>query len=191
VVYHINTRDKWVNAVNDPDQARRVFEQIGQSEGSISENELYELWSQGKFAAFKVYGFIIGLPATAIAISLTLVFRRRRRMTNDIDAEFLSRGILLGRTYTFNSDDSLAIIERCRQMDRVIYGIESLIITDKITQVVDYMDYTAIYYFEFDKDKYFEKYHIAKESDRGHWAEAKQFVLDRKDEGLWFEIDHE
>lgn len=109
----------------------------------------------------------------------------------ELDKEFVDKGILQGRTYVFRGEDALAIIEKCRQMKKMIYGIDAFRITDQITQIVDYTDYTNRAYQSFNDSQYYAKYHVKKNADSGHWEEAIHFVKDRMNAGYFFEIVHE
>jgi hypothetical protein len=110
---------------------------------------------------------------------------------DEIMKEFQEKGILRGHTRYYYADDAIAIIQKCRKGKKRILGIDALTITEKTAQVVDYIDYTAGYYKEFDESFYFSKYHVRKNSDTGHWIEAEKWIKDRIDNGWVFEIGYE
>ena len=112
-------------------------------------------------------------------------------MTDDIGQEFKRKGILSGRTYLFKVEEALSIIAKCERTRRSIYGIDVLVVTDKTTQVVDYIDYSAPTYSKFDEAEHFEKHYIGKGNNEGHWAEARQFITNRMNKGFFFDIVHE
>jgi len=76
-------------------------------------------------------------------------------------------------------------------LNKRIFGIDAFVIIKKTTQVVDYIDYTATYYKDFEESKYFSKYHVKKNSDAGHWMEAEKFIKDRMNNEWIFEIVYE
>jgi hypothetical protein len=110
---------------------------------------------------------------------------------DDIIEEFKERGIFKARSYYFKANDALDIIQKCRILNKIIFGIDAFIITDRITQIIDYIDYSSSRYEIMDESIYYAKFHIRKNSDAGHWLEAEQFVKDRADRELFFEITHE
>jgi hypothetical protein len=110
---------------------------------------------------------------------------------DEILEEFKNKGVLRGLTYRFLGKYALAIIGKCREMNKVIYGIDVFEITNVSTQIIDYVDYSGKSYKEFDSSKYYEKYHVKKNIDAGHWEEASRFIKDRMNSGYYFEIVYE
>lgn len=107
---------------------------------------------------------------------------------DDIVRPFYWKGTIRGGQYLFDTDDSIAIIERCRERDKKILGIDAFKDYGSQIEMMDYVYYEGKGYDNFDPAKYFDKYHIKKNSDAGHWQEATQFIRDRKDQGRVFEI---
>ncbi|MFZ7133300.1 MAG: hypothetical protein ACOWWR_13190 [Eubacteriales bacterium] len=98
--------------------------------------------------------------------------------------------VIRGKTKYYTAEGALEIISKCEKLNKKISGIEVLLITDKIIQSKDYIDYTAIYYKQYDPLEYQKKYHVKKNSTEGHWEEAIQFIKDRMNSGYFFEIGY-
>jgi hypothetical protein len=107
------------------------------------------------------------------------------------ESGFEDGAVLRGCTYRYRGLDAVAIIERCREMEKRIYGIDAFEITDQTTRIADYIDYTGKSYDNWGASQYYLKYHIKKNADSGHWEEALQFVKDRNDKDWLYEIVHE
>jgi hypothetical protein len=105
---------------------------------------------------------------------------------NEIIKEFGNKVIKRRKEFFFKPDDAIAFIERCRELRKIIIGIEAFQIIDQFIQPMDYISYNSLVYDEFDKKQYFEKYHVEKNSDAGHWQEAIRFVQDRMINGWVF-----
>ncbi len=111
----------------------------------------------------------------------------------NIEKEFKNRGIRQGKKpyyYVFSAENALALIEKCHEINRIIYGID-VFRTKEANEIVDYIDYSAKYYELFNPIEYLRKFHIEKNKDSGHWEEAKQFIKDRMNSGYYFEIVYE
>jgi RNAse (barnase) inhibitor barstar len=108
---------------------------------------------------------------------------------NTINNEFIIRG----KTKYYTAEGALEIISKCEKLNKIISGIEVLLITDKIIQSKDYIDYTAIYYKQYDPVKYLEKYRIQKNSDKGHWTEATHYIKEKEkiNPDYFFDIGYE
>jgi hypothetical protein len=119
------------------------------------------------------------------------MYRKGRQNVDEIIEEFKAKGILRGLTYRFKANDALDIIQKCRILHKRILGIEAFIITEKITQVQEYIDYSSSSYDNMDESIYYSKFHVRKNIDAGHWLEAEQFVRDRMNKGWVFEINYE
>jgi hypothetical protein len=105
--------------------------------------------------------------------------------------EFENKGVRQGPDYyIFHGNEAIAVIERCRELNRKIYGID-VFRTEEGNEIVDYIDYTNIGYRDFDPARYFDEFHIEKDKDVGHWEEAKQFIKDRINSGYYFEVVYE
>jgi hypothetical protein len=110
---------------------------------------------------------------------------------DDIEKEFSSVTSVKKGVVRYTAENAFAIVEKCKMLKKKILGIEELKINDKITEVQDYIDYSAKYYTQFSDIDYLKKYHIKKNSDLGHWAEATQFIKDRAHHGNYFEITYD
>jgi hypothetical protein len=108
-----------------------------------------------------------------------------------IRIEFFNRAILHGGELLYTSEDSLNIIERCRQLNKKIIAIDAFMIRDKFIQPQDYYYFSTQAYGEFDPEEYFKKYHVKKNSDSGHWEESLQYIKDNFNKNWVFEIDYE
>ena len=107
---------------------------------------------------------------------------------DNILEEFKSRGFRLGPDYyLFRADDATAKIKRCRELNKKIHGID-VFKNEEGNEIVDYIDYTTIGYREWEPSKYYEKFHIEKDKDIGHWEEAKKFLEDRMHSEYVFEL---
>jgi hypothetical protein len=110
---------------------------------------------------------------------------------DEIRTEFFNRAIIAGGVLAYIPDHSLNIIERCRELGKKILAIEALIINNQYTQPQDDYILSGSMYDEFDPSEYLKIYHVKKNSDIGHWEEAKQYVRDRADNGWVFEIAYQ
>jgi hypothetical protein len=107
--------------------------------------------------------------------------------------EFKDRATIHGSIFFFNVQDSLKIIARCKELNRRIKRIETFILTDTTTQPQDYMIYAGGLYDSIDGKRYFELYHIQKNSDKGHWAEATHYIKEKAkiNPDYFFDIGYE
>jgi hypothetical protein len=110
---------------------------------------------------------------------------------NTIRIEFFNREINEGGELAYAPEDSLDVIERCRQFGKKILWLEAFIINNDYIQPQDYISYYPDEYDELEPDEYYKRYHIQKNSDTGHWEEAKQYIRDRAVYGWVFEINYE
>jgi hypothetical protein len=112
-------------------------------------------------------------------------------MNDEILRDFKDKAVKYRNETLFREEDAIQLIYKCQQLNKKILGIETFILTPPSIQPMDYVDYTARYYKDFEPEQYFQKYHIKKYTDTGHWAEAIQFVKDRIGRGWLFEINYE
>ena len=113
---------------------------------------------------------------------------------DEIEEEFQHIAIIRGKTYRYKPEDALAVLAKCRQLNKRILGLDAFIIGDHYTQpsMEHSTDYTGIDYDKKDEVEYYRKYHAPKNSDNGmHWTEAEQFIKDRINAGFVFEIVYE
>jgi hypothetical protein len=108
-----------------------------------------------------------------------------------IRIEFFNRAIISGGEWAYMPKDSPDIIDRCRQLGTKITGFDAFIIRPGFIQPQDMMSYYPETYDKIDPAEYLMTYHIKKNTDVGHWEEAKQWIRDRADNGWVFEIDYE
>jgi len=91
-----------------------------------------------------------------------------------IEKEFLEKAILRNNLFLYNKEDALAVIERCKQYNIWILGIDSFVIRDDYIQ--PFLEYSSDY------------------SDLGKnnnvWKDASSFITDtiKKNNELVFEI---
>lgn len=102
--------------------------------------------------------------------------------------EFKDKAINHGGIYLFETIDAIAVIERCRELEKRILGIDAFEISGQYIQPMDYSDYSDANYEDLDPDKYYQRFHIKQNIDTGHWEKAKQFIRDRANKGWVFEI---
>jgi hypothetical protein len=119
------------------------------------------------------------------------VFFESTKSWDPIRIEFFNREINSGGELAYTPQDTLDVIDRCRQLGKKILGFEAFIIRNDFIQPQDYFSYYPDTYDKYDPTEYFKQYHIKKNTDIGHWEEAKQYVRDRADNGWVFEIDYE
>jgi hypothetical protein len=112
-------------------------------------------------------------------------------MTDEIMSEYDCKAVKYENEILFHEQDAIEIIKKCQELNRKILGIETFVLDPPYIEPMDDFDYTSIYYKNFDPEVYFTKYHICKNADLGHWAEATQFIKERSDRGWLFEIDYE
>ncbi len=94
---------------------------------------------------------------------------------NLVEAEFLKRATIRGGVHMYNASDAIDVISVCEQHGWQILGIDSFIVTEKLTRPL--MEHTL-------------DCSITK-NENGYWYEAKQFVRERADFGYYFEIVYE
>lgn len=113
---------------------------------------------------------------------------------DNIEKQFKDTSIIHHNIFLFRPYDALAVIEKCRSLNKKIYGIDAfnLFENGKIQPVMEQsIDYTSKGYEYFDEFKYYSNYHIRKNCDVGHWDEAEQFIKDRINDKWVFEIVYE
>jgi hypothetical protein len=133
------------------------------------------------------------MPDGIILIDSNWLFLTRLRniMDDEILKEFKDKAVIDRNEILFHEQDTIQLIQRCREQNKKILGIETFILDPPYIQPMDFYDYTSLYYANFDPEQYFQKYHIKKYTDSGRWADAIQFVKDRIGRGWLFEIDYE
>jgi hypothetical protein len=109
---------------------------------------------------------------------------------DEIEIEFFDKAIVHGGEKTYQVDDAIAIVEKCRELHKRITGIEAFKITYNSIQPIDYMSYSGVGYEKINTELYYAKHHIRKNSDEGHWQEAEQWLKNRASEGWTFEIGY-
>jgi hypothetical protein len=119
------------------------------------------------------------------------VFFENVQDLDEIGIEFFNRAIISGGELAYCAEDSLDVIERCRQLGKKIIGIDAFILTRNVTQPQDYADYSEYMHYLFDPSQRTRRDIVVKPDDLGHWEEAKQFVKERASKGWVFEIDYE
>jgi hypothetical protein len=107
-----------------------------------------------------------------------------------IRIEFFNGEINRGGELAYTAEDSLDVIDRCRQLGKKIVGIDAFIITKDFIQPQDYADYSEFMYKLSDMSHPIRTNIVVNPNDLGHWEEAKQFVKDRALKGWVFEIDY-
>lgn len=108
-----------------------------------------------------------------------------------IEKEFHDIAIIHHKLFLYRPLDAIKVIERCRELNKVVYGIDAFKLWegDRIQPSMEHsIDYSGISYNQFEPDKYQVMYHIAKNADSGHWKEAIQFIMNRMELGYVFEI---
>ena len=95
---------------------------------------------------------------------------------DEIVSELKDKGILIGHTYVFRPPEAISLINKCRQMNRNILGIDVFKISEKGNQIVDYIDYSS---GEFKTNNV---------QDIGFWDEAEQYIMNRINTDYLFEI---
>jgi hypothetical protein len=112
---------------------------------------------------------------------------------DEIEWEFLDSAIINRGEILFSPKDSISIISRCREKQKVILGIEAFLVekteNGQTIQPNDYMVYVGKNYVEYPPDKYLEVYHTKKNADFGHYEEATEWIKDREKNGWHFEIN--
>jgi hypothetical protein len=119
------------------------------------------------------------------------VFFESTKNWDIVRIEFFNRAIISGGEIAYAPEDSLDLIDRCRQLGKKILGFEAFIIRNDFIQPQDWISYYPDEYEPIDPEVYLKTYHIKKNTDIGHWEEAKQYVRDRADNGWVFEIAYE
>ena len=94
---------------------------------------------------------------------------------NIIEQEFKTKGILRGNAYRYQLEDAIAIINRCKELNKRILGIDSFIITEKVTQ--PFLEHSIDFKIASDNDNI--------------WDEAISFVKSKGNMGFVFEIVYE
>jgi hypothetical protein len=112
-------------------------------------------------------------------------------MNDEIMREFKDKAVIDWNEIMFHEHDAIQIIQKCQKLNKKILGIEAFRIMPQGIQPMDYFDYTARFYADFEPSRYFEMYHVKKYTDIGHWTEAIQFIKDRIGRGWLFEIDYD
>jgi|WetSurMetagenome_2_1015567.scaffolds.fasta_scaffold549192_2 hypothetical protein len=112
-------------------------------------------------------------------------------MNDEIMREFENKAVIYRNETLFHEQDAIQIITKCCERNKNILGIESFKLVPPGIQPLDNFDYTSNDYDDFEPEQYYQKYHIVKYADSGHWAEAIQFVKDRVGRDWLFEIDYE
>jgi hypothetical protein len=105
--------------------------------------------------------------------------------------EFESVAIHRRNEYFLDADNARLFVARCKEASVKLIGIESFLIDGPTIEPMDDIDYDSSTYQEFEPHWYYEKYHIQKDRDSGHWQESIQYVKDRKDTGWVFEFSYE
>lgn len=91
-----------------------------------------------------------------------------------IEEEFKSKAIVRSGITLFNWRDALALVERCHHLQKKILGIDSFNLTEQTIQPV------SEHSIDFSIGK-----------NNGNWLEAKNFIKERINEELVFEIVYE
>jgi hypothetical protein len=111
-------------------------------------------------------------------------------MNDQIMKEFGKKALKNWGENLFYEQDAILLIQKCRELNIKILGVETFILNPPYTQPMDYFDYTGDY-DDFEPKEYEKKYHIKKYTDSGRWADAIQFVKDHAGQGWLFEIEYE
>lgn len=86
-----------------------------------------------------------------------------------IEKEFGCKAVIRGRLYFYRPDDAIAVIEKCKQYNMRVLGIDAFICTNDTTQPVS--EHSVDYSWTPDS-----------------WPKAAEFIRKRADLGLVFEI---
>ena len=87
------------------------------------------------------------------------------------EKDFSNKAVIRGGIYLYNFKDAIDLIERCRQFNKRILGIDAFIISETTTQPVSE--------------------HSAEFKGQNNWQHAKEFIQKKKNEGLYFEVVYE
>lgn len=92
-----------------------------------------------------------------------------------MEREFSSRAIRRGGLYFYQPQDAIEVIRACRRRGKVILGVDAFEISERFTKPVqeESIDFSA------------------KGIVSGNWDEAEQFVRERQNRGLVFEVVYE
>jgi hypothetical protein len=87
-----------------------------------------------------------------------------------IEREFRHKAILRGGIFMFNPSDVLDVIKRCYELNIRIKGIDAFVLTESNTRPVpeQSMDYSY--------------------TQEGNWSDAENFIIERLNSGLVFDI---
>jgi len=92
-----------------------------------------------------------------------------------IEDEFKDRAIIRGKTPRYEYIDALAVMNRCKELNRKILGIDAEHRTQPVMEhSIDYSLPTS-----------------PKGSDDGNWSDAIKFMRDKANKGFVFEIVYE
>ncbi|MBB6214117.1 hypothetical protein HNQ80_000186 [Anaerosolibacter carboniphilus] len=91
---------------------------------------------------------------------------------DEIENEYSSKATIRGNTYLFVAEDAIDVIKRCHELDRRILGIDSFIITEHATKSI--LEHCLDCSLQKNKD--------------GCWTIAENFIRERMDLGMVFEI---
>jgi hypothetical protein len=99
---------------------------------------------------------------------------------DSVEKEFFEKSIQGYEEVMFEARDAINIVKRYRELGKTILAIEAYRLFDDYTyQPFDEIYYDYISYENFDPNEYFERYHVVKNSDQGHWLEAEQWLKGR------------
>lgn len=87
-----------------------------------------------------------------------------------ISEELYERAILRGNLIFFHPNEAILVINRCKEHNRIILGIDAFKITENTTQ--PFSEHSV----EFSG------------KSGGNWLESKKFIEERETKGLVFEI---
>jgi hypothetical protein len=89
-----------------------------------------------------------------------------------LKAEFLNVAVTHLDMIMYHPEDALRVINRCRELNRKILGIDAFIVDgEKIQPSLEHsIDFSI------------------KKSDKGFWSEAEEFIRQYMNEGFVFEI---
>ncbi len=104
---------------------------------------------------------------------------------DEIERQFEDKAVIRGKTPCYADDNALDIIERCQAMKMRIHGIDAFIITEKITWLQDYVDYSAA------SSEHYVEWLMSADGNGDIWSVAKQWIEERSGKGWMFEIVYE